>query len=1297
MTASAQTNTPTPPKNSQFRGRLARTMILVLFVFTLGPASIMGATAYFRASNLLRTQMSTQLNGVVQGSVEDFGDIFKAKQIRLTSISRRPEFYIPASQAVQPDGEGFEEARASTIAVIEKFNRAGGPTYFAHFLLVNLDGTIRVASQPAWENLSVAASPYFKKFHEGAHSFGSIGFIPGLEEQFFLISAVPFSDQDGQVQGYLVGITGEEPVQNILLQMANFNEGAKPYFAIDSGEFVQIDPHTHVLSHFSPSDEQYTSLSAILPINEDSRTTERAETLYYKNEEGIEVIAEAHWMPFIEAALILELPERTIFSQLNSLATFTALLLGATLVAMGTVLYLSINRFINPLLSLAETTRRFAEGDWSERSHITRKDEIGLLAHSFNLMADDLSDLYRTLESRVEERARQINTAAEVAQDITSTRNLDELLQKTVSLISERFTYFHTGIFLLDRSGRYAVLRAAEGPTAKEMIERRHRLAVGSPSVIGWVTANNQPRIVTENSEDPASYRNEFLPEARAEAGIPISIGDQVLGALNVQSRQAAAFDREALVTLKTLASQIAAAIQTINLADSVQVDLKELEVLYLASQQISEAKNQAEVVDRIGQALRQLSLITSVYLNQSGQLNLIHAYNPDEPGSEISPAMRQLPLSPDELAESLAMGPIITELGRKSAAPDALTRLPRQLGCKIAAFIPLSNGEKLYGLLMLGSTNPQRLSPIAIRPYLNLADTITSSLEKAIAEENLQRRIRELEAISRATQNISAVDTLENLYVVLHDEVRQSLGDFNFLIALYQKSTDMISVPYLYENGRVTSLEAFPLGEGLISILIRTLQPLMLVENTEKRAVALGAKIVGRPAKSWLGAPLLIGNEAVGAIVIQDTDHEFAFTDNDLRIITALATQAAGAINNVRLLDDSRRRNLQLETAAEIARDISSALDLDELLSRAIHLIRERFNFYHAGVFLADASNEYVVIREATGEAGAQMKRSGHKLGIGSKSIVGYVAGKGEPLVVNDTSRDATHYANPLLPETRSEAALPLKVGERIVGVLDVQSTQPFAFTEEALRTIQILSDQLAVAVVNSELFAETQEHLSQHRLLHHITTSAASGSTLDEALDSAVQGLQVTLGGDRVAILLVNREKDCLEVTASIGYSEEDTKNMMIPIGSGITGWVAAHRVTQRINNVLEDSRYIEVSSNTKSELAIPLMFRNELLGVLNIESELASAYDEHDEEMLGTLGGSLAAIIANARLLEQIRRQVERERLLFEVTSKIRRSTDMQTILQTTASELSKAVGARRTQIKIAPSKPENGNEE
>jgi GAF domain-containing protein len=271
------------------------------------------------------------------------------------------------------------------------------------------------------------------------------------------------------------------------------------------------------------------------------------------------------------------------------------------------------------------------------------------------------------------------------------------------------------------------------------------------------------------------------------------------------------------------------------------------------------------------------------------------------------------------------------------------------------------------------------------------------------------------------------------------------------------------------------------------------------------------------------------------------------------------------------------------------------------------------------------------------------------------------------------------------LLPDTRAEAAMPLKVGDRIVGVLDVQSKQSYAFSEQNLRTLQILADQLAIAVVNTELFAETQEHLAQHRLLHHITTTAASGTTLSEALQSAVNGLQVTLGGDRVAILLADREKKLLEVKAAVGYAS-DVFDLRIPLGSGITGWAAAHRRTLRVNNVLLDTRYIEGSPNTRSEMAIPLLYRSELLGVLNVESEQPSAYAENDEELLGTLGGSLAAIIANARLLEQIRTQAERERVLFEISDKIRRTTDMETILTTTVSELTRAVGANSAKIRI-----------
>jgi GAF domain-containing protein len=687
-------------------------------------------------------------------------------------------------------------------------------------------------------------------------------------------------------------------------------------------------------------------------------------------------------------------------------------------------------------------------------------------------------------------------------------------------------------------------------------------------------------------------------------------------------------------------------------------------------------------------------SFITIYFAADGDRLHLVHYSDPSSDAQATVP--RAIDLSLKEMESHLMSGPVQLDLLNASALPPPLTAYPRQLGCEAAAYIPISQNGQLRGLILIGAHRAPDLAEDVIDSFVRTVKLTANVLgESTSSVQNLDaRQAKEMNALNTLAANAATVSDLHAFYTAIHEQIRSVVGDYGVVIALYDQKTNSINIPYLWEEGKFSSVDTFPLGEGLTSILIRTREPLMLVEDTEKRSIAMGAKVAGKAAKSWLGVPMIARGEAIGAIIIQDLEKEHSFSQDDLRFVMAVANQISGALYNVRLLDQSRRSALQFETAAEIARDISSSLDLDELLQKAVNLIRSRFEYYHAGIFLKDMPDEFVVIREATGEAGAQMKRAGYKLGVGSKSVIGFVAGKGEVLVVNDTARDATYHFNPLLPDTRSEVAIPLKIGERIVGVLDVQSKETYAFAEDNLRTLQILADQLAVAVVNTELFAETQEHLAQHRLLHHITTTAASGTTLDEALQSAVNGLQVTLGGDRVSILLVDREKKELVVRAAVGYAN-DIFDLRIPIGSGITGWAAAHRKTLRVNNVLQDARYIVGSPNTRSEIAISLLYRSELLGVLNVESEQLSAYAEDDEELLGTLGGSLAAIIANARLLEQIRAQVERERVLFEITDKIRRTTDMDTILTTTVSELTRAVGANSAKIRIGINPPTGNN--
>lgn len=705
------------------------------------------------------------------------------------------------------------------------------------------------------------------------------------------------------------------------------------------------------------------------------------------------------------------------------------------------------------------------------------------------------------------------------------------------------------------------------------------------------------------------------------------------------------------------------------------QVDIRELERINRSSRFITEAASEADILKAGGQILKNSPYRTFLFTRE-GESFLIAE-------TSVESAPEGIRFNADDLKHFITHEPFLAASNRNTT-PRVLQDVLDKLELSSAALIPIHKRDVLTAFILVETKQQEN---IFIHPYGGFSELMSLALERAGAEEQTKKHQREVEALASINELASSTHDLQNFFQELLEKIHQIIGDYNLIVALYDEKNNSISIPFSYEEGKVLSIDSFPLGEGLTSILIRTRQPLMLVENTARRVSELGAKVVGKLPRSWMGTPMLIQNNPIGALIIQDLENDFAFSEDDLKFFTTIAGQVAGVIHNAHLLNESKRKALQVETAAEIARDISGSLDLDELLIKAVNLIRERFEFYHAAVFLRDIPGEFAVIREATGEAGAQMKRAGYKIGVGSKSIVGFVSGRGEALVVGDTSKDATYYPNPLLPDTRAEAAIPLRVGERILGVLDVQSVKPFSFSEDDIRSLQILADQLAVAVVNSELFAETQEHLSQHRLLHHITTTAASGTTLEEALESAVNGLQVTLGGDRVAILLADRDKKMLEVKASIGYAEE-LHSIQVEVGKGITGWVASHRRPLRIRDVSEDPRYIQVSANTRSELAVPLVYRNELLGVLNVESEQTDAYTENDEEMLGTLGGSLAAVIANARLLEQIRAQSEREHLIYEATSKIRRSTDIQSILMTTASEITRITGSRFTKIKLKP---------
>lgn len=245
-------------------------------------------------------------------------------------------------------------------------------------------------------------------------------------------------------------------------------------------------------------------------------------------------------------------------------------------------------------------------------------------------------------------------------------------------------------------------------------------------------------------------------------------------------------------------------------------------------------------------------------------------------------------------------------------------------------------------------------------------------------------------------------------------------------------------------------------------------------LSQSSKKAVA---KKGSSTNPSAMAVPVDIGEEDLAVLEIVDDNGERAWSENDQMLVEEISRQLTMALEKQHLLSEAQKRAIELQTAAEIARDTTSTLSTNLLLDRMVNLIRDRLGYYHVSIFLLDSTNNFAVVQESTGEAGRVLKERNHKLAVGSRSVIGSATSSGNTVCLNDVSQSPLFYPNPLLPETRSETGIPLKFGDRIIGALDLQSNKVNAFTPDDLTVLQILGDQIAVAIENARAFELSQQ----------------------------------------------------------------------------------------------------------------------------------------------------------------------------------------------------------------------------
>ena len=338
-------------------------------------------------------------------------------------------------------------------------------------------------------------------------------------------------------------------------------------------------------------------------------------------------------------------------------------------------------------------------------------------------------------------------------------------------------------------------------------------------------------------------------------------------------------------------------------------------------------------------------------------------------------------------------------------------------------------------------------------------------------------------------------------------------------------------------------------------------------------------------------------------------------------------------------------KRATQLQTVSSVARTIAAVKDLDSLLPEITRLVSEQFGFYHSGIFLIDATNEYAILQAANSEGGKRMLNRRHQLRLDETSIVGYATSRGEPRIALDVGTDAVFFNNPDLPETRSEMALPLQAGGQTIGALDVQSTETNAFSQEDINVLTTLADQVAIAIENARLFDASRSALSESQITIEKYVKQAWGSFAQQAKHKGF-----VFDGKQV-----------------------------LPLENG------GRR--EQIKAALETGR-LSLQKST-STISIPIKLRGQTIGVLDVRSRTGQRQWSQDEiSMLEAAAERAALALENSRLVDSAQRRAARERVIGEISAKIGAASNFDAILQTAVEELGRKIGGTEVTLEIEP---------
>ena len=902
---------------NSIRGRL----ILVLAIFSILPVAVTGLFINTISGNFARAKVQDNLQAVTALKSSQIKSWAKDLRVNLsTGITQDARDLSILILRMEP-GSGIYETMYKRQ--LDDFSQIVKTlTLFDEMMLLNKDGIVVLSTAADQLGKDYSGQEFFKQMLVG----GSVANTTFTRQEVFITQ--PLAVTQGAALGVLVGRVNLNPLYSILGDKTGLGATGEAYLV--NKDRILLTPLTSLIKGPGVSAvEPEVGVTQLQSAGVENALSMQPGSGVYDNFNGVPVIGAYQWIPELQAAVITEQSQSEAYQFLRNtqLLTFLALVISSVLALLAA---LSIsNSFARPLTDLAETAKQIAGGNLDLRARTEGEgqsgqvEEINALAVSFNSMTAQLRNLIGSLENRVAERTRQLQvrsdqlmTASEVGRYATSLLETEQLIQRTVELIKESFDLYYVGLFTIDESGDWAVLKAGTGTAGQAMLHRGHRLSINRGaaaateerrSMIGWCITNNQARIALEVLDDPVRLATPDLPETRSEAAIPLRSRGQVLGAMTIQSAKPGAFDKEMIAVFQNMADQVAVALDNARLFSQIQSALESSHQAY------SEITRQAW----------QEKLRSKPMLLRRDSLGLSKkVLGGDEASSRLT-------FSKVSGQESLTI-PIRTR-GQTIGYINARKRsAPSEAGLESA----------LAGSNIDSAENKPEWRSDEVKLLESLIDQMGIALDSARLFEESQLQAKRERIVGDITSHIRTTLDIDSILQTAAREMRSELALAEVEIRLREVLQPAKVTGRLVDKGqpRIQPEIGYrcTASDELVEVVGNWTQELFQVRNTGK---------IVQPDPITLAVPIKIRSQVQGVIKLSKPAGSEAWAKDEIELVETLSERLGSAVESARLYEETRRRAERERLTSEIIAKMRASNDPRTILQTAASELRKALN----------------------------------------------------------------------------------------------------------------------------------------------------------------------------------------------------------------------------------------------------------------------------------------------------------------------------------------------------------------